>query len=702
MKWKILSVAGAAIVVVSGLLLWLMEDRLSSSRQREADLGLRASVQAVSQGLQSDLSRLRVLFDRESNEVLGSWKILKPVTAILSFRRAGAEIHDIRWLHSDVGPQRDVTDDLAVKALKGHLPSELEVGRVAPLWLKSDETGASQLVLLSRRESRWTALWVASDWMQALVDLHKTASGDLMILDGRGRILAHSESEYAGSEIPASSVMKWVLDIGEGNGLNFLTWPQDPDQMAAYERLSGTELVVVHVSSASRIGTSGWSEFLIFALAAALGVLLLGGVALWQLLGQMENSTATVVAPVMPVPVRAVAPPVRPAPAPVKPGRDDGSARVAAVVGRELIGPLAAIVGYAQSILATGPQGEAAEAAESVVRESRKAREVVDKLLAFSGEAPAGKTSARLSAVLGKVLREYEPRFLQKQIKVHKNISSTSEIPVAVSSLESAVRHLLDNAIEAMERMPSKEIHLTLSETPEAVHFELRDSGEGISSDDLSRVTEAFFTTRDRSTHMGMGLAAVQGVVREHDAEMKISSAPGKGTTVTLEFPRPRKHVEIAGAKVELKVEEKVEIPVDIPKPKTAEPDEGGLKTLTPPSSPADVDIESLLKMAEESGTESGPEEAPPESSEEAELPAGFTFNENSPPLASAAADEDRTVIVAESEVPLMVEDRDDSFTPEPELAGPVDAPRFAPPSRQSPLDDLKVEVRRPAPRGDG
>jgi anti-sigma regulatory factor (Ser/Thr protein kinase) len=407
------------------------------------------------------------------------------------------------------------------------------------------------------------------------------------------------------------------------------------------------------------------------------------------------------------------------------------SSRIASVVGHELSAPLAAILGYAQTILSTKPEAPIAAAAESVLRESRRAREVVDKLLAFSGEAPVGKTSGRLSAVVAKVLKEFESRTTLKQVKVVKTLPSTSEIPLSSAGLEKAVRHLLENAVEAMERMPTKELHISLSESPDAIRLQIRDTGEGIPRENLARVTDPFFTTRSTPQNMGLGLSAAHGVFKEHGAEMKIESEPGKGTTVSVEFPRPQKKVAIGGAQVALKVEEQVRIPADLPKPaqpeaaavpaSTAGPDDGAGPRVLTPQSPAQVDIEGLLNMAEEAALEPvhEPHSAPPDgengegqgadaAGDELEIPAGLDFVEarvsaaSARPASAAAAsgmdDSDRTVVIPTDEASDFVNDGEDQAP----ARNTVDAPKFSAPKRERRLDQVKVEVRRPGAGNQG
>ncbi|MBV9653562.1 MAG: PAS domain S-box protein [Acetobacteraceae bacterium] len=75
---------------------------------------------------------------------------------------------------------------------------------------------------------------------------------------------------------------------------------------------------------------------------------------------------------------------------------------------------------------------------------------------------------------------------------------------------------------------PSSKRYLRLSVT---------DTGKGMTPDILARVTEPFFTTKPRGKGTGLGLAMAKGFAEQSDGALKIESAPGQGTTVTLWFP---------------------------------------------------------------------------------------------------------------------------------------------------------------------
>ena len=64
------------------------------------------------------------------------------------------------------------------------------------------------------------------------------------------------------------------------------------------------------------------------------------------------------------------------------------------------------------------------------------------------------------------------------------------------------------------------------------------DTGKGISAENLSRIFSPFFTTRQQGT--GLGLSITQSIIEQHEGEINVTSAVGKGATFTISFPYPQ------------------------------------------------------------------------------------------------------------------------------------------------------------------
>ena len=102
-------------------------------------------------------------------------------------------------------------------------------------------------------------------------------------------------------------------------------------------------------------------------------------------------------------------------------------------------------------------------------------------------------------------------------------------------SLRSVFTNLVINAVEAIDG-DGGSISIILS-NPEvnSVKVEVTDSGRGIAAEDISKVFEPYFSTKDTGT--GLGLAIVKKAVDDHGGTISVASKEGSGTTFTIILP---------------------------------------------------------------------------------------------------------------------------------------------------------------------
>jgi signal transduction histidine kinase len=92
---------------------------------------------------------------------------------------------------------------------------------------------------------------------------------------------------------------------------------------------------------------------------------------------------------------------------------------------------------------------------------------------------------------------------------------------------------LVRNAAQAS--LLSGEVAVTVEQSDGEARLRVRDYGEGMSAEVLSRLGEPFFTTKERGSGLGLGIS--RRVVDEHGGRLEVESQPGQGTSVTVRLP---------------------------------------------------------------------------------------------------------------------------------------------------------------------
>lgn len=178
--------------------------------------------------------------------------------------------------------------------------------------------------------------------------------------------------------------------------------------------------------------------------------------------------------------------------------------------------------------------------AETVIRTALDAATVARRLIDYTRSvtaldppsAGAPPEEVALDRLVAEVVRDEQERGAHPGVMWHANLRSIPLIKGHAGQLRGMIRHLLQNAYEAM---PDERGTITVSTATDdrgwAV-LELRDSGRGMTPDVLERAVEPFYTTKPG--HMGVGLSIANGVWRRHRGTLSVRGAPGEGSLVRL------------------------------------------------------------------------------------------------------------------------------------------------------------------------
>lgn len=214
--------------------------------------------------------------------------------------------------------------------------------------------------------------------------------------------------------------------------------------------------------------------------------------------------------------------------------KSDAYRQVASALGQEMRAPIASILGFSQMVLSKTQDPEVVQAVESILREARSSRDVLEKLQTFSGERNSAKFDGKIETAISQALKKFESLFKDKGVTVEKDFGDTSTWPLSVDDMTKVFENLFSNAVEAMERMQEKRLKISVNEDAVGLRVLIMDSGEGISPENLEKIFDPFYTTRSFAHHVGLGLPVVYGILKEHHAEIQIKSSRGQGTQVEI------------------------------------------------------------------------------------------------------------------------------------------------------------------------
>jgi two-component system, cell cycle sensor histidine kinase and response regulator CckA len=214
---------------------------------------------------------------------------------------------------------------------------------------------------------------------------------------------------------------------------------------------------------------------------------------------------------------------------------------------------LSAILGFTELAAYDVPQASAAgHCLREVLIAGKRAKELVQQLLAFSRKTMTERTPIRLHALLQEalaILRATLPSPVQLDTHIADEagtvLADATQMHQVLMNLcanaEYAMRHtggILEVRLEAVDVDAAlASVHPDLKPGPYS-RLTVRDTGPGMTPEVLERIFEPYFTTKPQGEGTGMGLAVVHGIVASHGGTMTVTSAPGQGTTFEVYLPR--------------------------------------------------------------------------------------------------------------------------------------------------------------------
>lgn len=212
----------------------------------------------------------------------------------------------------------------------------------------------------------------------------------------------------------------------------------------------------------------------------------------------------------------------------------------AAGIAHEINNPLGGMLNCVHSLLhnsdMTGEKQK--EYLELTLKGLHRVENTVSQILTFSDHHFCKLELSGINPLVQESLDFFEHEFHKQQVILQRHLAG--DLPsVAVDSyqLKQVVVNVLKNAIDAMPCGGTLRVATACREA--AVEISISDDGAGISEENLDKIYDPFFTTKEVGKGIGLGLSISFSIIQQHHGEIVAESRQGQGTTVIITLPLP-------------------------------------------------------------------------------------------------------------------------------------------------------------------
>ena len=209
-------------------------------------------------------------------------------------------------------------------------------------------------------------------------------------------------------------------------------------------------------------------------------------------------------------------------------------------VGHEINNPLNFINGGIQGLKNLESSSEAYESEakpfyDIIEQGVGRAANIVKSLSHFSRKTGKMNEQCDIHLIVDNCLTILHNR-LKHKVEIEKRLTSESSIILgSEGKLHQAILNVLSNAEQAIEGQGK--ISITTNSSKNTFSLSIKDTGIGISEDNLTKVGDPFFTTKEVGKGTGLGLSITYSIIKDHKGDIELNSKIGEGTEFILNLP---------------------------------------------------------------------------------------------------------------------------------------------------------------------
>jgi signal transduction histidine kinase len=183
------------------------------------------------------------------------------------------------------------------------------------------------------------------------------------------------------------------------------------------------------------------------------------------------------------------------------------------------------------------PESKRRKVLDMALSETERLTELLRKMLSFSKPEDEERQPTDANTILDEILLLLRKQLMENTIRISTSFADDlAKVYASRSQLRQVFLNVISNARDAM--LDGGTLTVKTMERGDNIYIEISDTGIGIREENLNRIFDAFFTTKDTVKDVGLGLSVCYGFIKEHGGDIRVSSQWRAGTTFTIILPR--------------------------------------------------------------------------------------------------------------------------------------------------------------------
>ena len=209
-------------------------------------------------------------------------------------------------------------------------------------------------------------------------------------------------------------------------------------------------------------------------------------------------------------------------------------------VAHELKNPLNSVIGFSDLLMTGDFSPEITkEYIKNINTGAKLCVNIVQKLLGFARRQNSEKSPVSINEIIGSTLDLKQHDFRVDGIEVSKQLSDSMLHTIAnFYEIQQVLLNIVTNAHHAMKaNNGTRRLTLESEAAENTIRISCKDTGMGIHKENLQKIFEPLFTTKEKDMGTGLGLSVCYDIVKDHQGSIYVASEPGKGACFVIELP---------------------------------------------------------------------------------------------------------------------------------------------------------------------